>query len=262
MPGRRLDSSLTQAQTPATRGRHERMLTTRAVIVASLALAIASVLAPAVALATGGRGGAHSGPSMSTGGPPRGGGRGGPHGFRSAVPHAGISGKWPAHGLRPGPGGRPFPCCAGGSVWGGFPYYGSVWYAPPPTYYYPSTYDHPPTYYYASAPPLYTYPPAYAAPTVDAPRPTVVEYPHGRYELRGDGVTTPYTWVWIPTAPPPPPPPEEPAAPPADASGSEAPSPARPGPVYRWTDEQGVVHWTDRVDTVPVQHRTQALQPG
>ena len=51
-----------------------------------------------------------------------------------------------------------------------------------------------------------------AAPTV-----TVVHYPQGRYELRGDGVTVPYHWVWIPVqyyayhaAPPPP-------APPADA---------------------------------------------
>ena len=51
-----------------------------------------------------------------------------------------------------------------------------------------------------------------AAPTV-----TVVQYPHGRYELRGDGVRVPYHWAWIPiqyyayaAAPPPP-------APPADA---------------------------------------------
>src|SRR5712691_4887326 len=36
-----------------------------------------------------------------------------------------------------------------------------------------------------------------------APMPTVVQYPEGRYELRGDGVTTAYTWVWIPNPPPP-----------------------------------------------------------
>lgn len=46
--------------------------------------------------------------------------------------------------------------------------------------------------------------------------PTVVEYPHGRYELRGDGIRTAYQWVWIPKAPPPPPPP--PAAPPPPVS--------------------------------------------
>ena len=43
-----------------------------------------------------------------------------------------------------------------------------------------------------------------AAPTV-----TVVPYPNGRYELRGDGMTVPYYWAWVPAqlyiAPPPPP---------------------------------------------------------
>jgi hypothetical protein len=37
-----------------------------------------------------------------------------------------------------------------------------------------------------------------------APVPTVVQYPHGRHELRGDGVTVAYHWVWIPAIPPPP----------------------------------------------------------
>ena len=40
--------------------------------------------------------------------------------------------------------------------------------------------------------------------------PTVVQYAHGRYELHGDGILTPYQWVWVPHArplPPPPPPP-------------------------------------------------------
>jgi len=38
----------------------------------------------------------------------------------------------------------------------------------------------------------------------------VVNYQTGRYELYGDGVSTPYYWVWIPagaTLPAPPPPP-------------------------------------------------------
>ena len=26
----------------------------------------------------------------------------------------------------------------------------------------------------------------------------VVQYPHGRYELRGDGVSVPWAWVWVP----------------------------------------------------------------
>jgi hypothetical protein len=109
---------------------------------------------------------------------------------------------------------------------------------------------------------VYAYAPAYPAPTVYPPRQTVIEYSHGRYELRGDGVITPYSWVWIPNAPPPPLP-EEPASPPPDEPTSTAPrSPSPRTPVYRWTDEEGVVHWTDRLDTVPVQHRTGALQPS
>ncbi len=40
-----------------------------------------------------------------------------------------------------------------------------------------------------------------AAPAVSR----VVEYPHGRYLLRGDGVNTAYQWVWLPNPPPPPP---------------------------------------------------------
>ena len=61
--------------------------------------------------------------------------------------------------------------------------------APPPVYRTPA---------YASPPPVYG---AQAAPTSHA---TTVQYPHGRYELRGDGVQTAYQWVWIPNAPPPP----------------------------------------------------------
>lgn len=54
-------------------------------------------------------------------------------------------------------------------------------------------------YYEAPAPVVYAapaYPPAY---------PTVVQYPHGRYELRLHGQQ--YVWVWIPAVPLPPPPP-------------------------------------------------------
>lgn len=59
----------------------------------------------------------------------------------------------------------------------------------------------PPVVY--SAPVVYA--PAVAAP---APYPTVVQYPHGRYELQVVGGQ--YVWLWIPNvlpvAPPPPPP--------------------------------------------------------
>ncbi len=41
---------------------------------------------------------------------------------------------------------------------------------------------------------------AYAAPATASVwnGPRVVQYPHGRYELRGDGVTVAWAWVWIP----------------------------------------------------------------
>jgi len=62
---------------------------------------------------------------------------------------------------------------------------------------------------YATPPPVVVVKPAPPPP----PIPTVVQYPHGRYELRGDGTTIQYHWVWIPNPPPPPP-----AAPPPPSS--------------------------------------------
>jgi hypothetical protein len=108
-------------------------------------------------------------------------------------------------------------------------------------------------------------PVAVAVPEVPIPRPTMptlIEYPNGYYELRGDGITVPYRWVWIPK--PPPPPPFE--TPPAVAPPSEAPAPARVAeerprkrsPIYRWTDERGVTTFTDQLDNVPEPYRDQA----
>ena len=58
-------------------------------------------------------------------------------------------------------------------------------------------------------PPVYTAPPIYvpvvgplasnSMPAAPA-RPSVIEYPEGRYEFRGDGVSTPYHWVCIRTS--------------------------------------------------------------
>jgi hypothetical protein len=54
-------------------------------------------------------------------------------------------------------------------------------------------------------------PPTTTTVVVTAPtNPRVLNYPSGRYELYGDGMNTPYYWVWIPagaTLPAPPPPP-------------------------------------------------------
>lgn len=123
----------------------------------------------------------------------------------------------------------------------------------------PLLYD---TSVYAPAP-GYTAPPVYvsvvvpvvtsAVPAAPA-RPSVIEFPEGRYELRGDGVSTPYNWVWIPN--PPAAPPTSTSPPTAPSSGD--PSSMRRSQLYRWVDDQGVMHLTDNADTVPEQFRKQA----
>jgi len=119
--------------------------------------------------------------------------------------------------------------------------------------------------------PVYTPPPLYAPPVYYAPPPAyppsmprVVEFPTGRYELRGDGVTSPYGWVWVPNPPAAPPPPPAPAAPPAEAPGAGASrrAPAQPAVIYRWTDEDGVTTWTDSLEKVPARFRAEAGQPA
>jgi Domain of unknown function (DUF4124) len=223
----------------------------------SLGLTVGATLAPAVALGGGGHGGRAGG---MVGGPSAGSqGRGFQsqhggqhHGFKH---HHGSH----HHHFKHHSGFRPFLPSGVVTVWAPPPYVGG------------------PAYY---APPAH-YPPVQVLP---APPPTakVIRYPHGRYELRGDGVTAPYTWVWIPTPPappsppapaaaptPPPPPVEPPRERPPSGKGSPTPahrvklylgtgSPPQSIPLYRWTDEQGVVHWTDRPDAVPLRYRTQA----
>ncbi len=98
-----------------------------------------------------------------------------------------------------------------------------------------------------------------AAPAVEPlpPLPSVVEHPTGRYELRGDGMTTPYTWVWIPNPPPGPPAP-------TPFSG-ELPAwsvPASRSAVYQWTDDEGTTSWTNRLESIPAAHRSRARGPG
>jgi hypothetical protein len=89
-------------------------------------------------------------------------------------------------------------------------------------------------------------------PPSGTPTQSVIQYPNGRYELRGDGWTSPYTWAWIPHAPPPPPaaPPVTPPVTTRQSSGSED--------FYSFVDDQGVLHWTDRWDSIPDKYRSNA----
>ena len=72
-----------------------------------------------------------------------------------------------------------------------------------------------PVYVLAPQPVVYAPPPPQVVVVQPAPSPTVVQYPHGRYELRSNGYQ--YFWVWIPN--PPPPPQAVPPAPPAPPVG-------------------------------------------
>jgi hypothetical protein len=62
----------------------------------------------------------------------------------------------------------------------------------------PPAYSAPPMIYGGPSP--YAYYGAASVPPPPPPAPRVVEFPTGRYELRGDGVYSPYSWVWIPNA--------------------------------------------------------------
>jgi hypothetical protein len=140
--------------------------------------------------------------------------------------------------------------------------FGVVATAPVVVYSSPAVVYAPPPIVYAPPPVAYSSPPSALAPP---PMPTVIQYAHGRYELRGDGVTTPYTWVWIPNPPPPPlppsAPPEQPQGTPPATPQSAPGAPGGRGQIYSWVDEQGVTRWTNAQDSVPEPYRAQAKQP-
>jgi uncharacterized protein DUF4124 len=147
------------------------------------------------------------------------------------------------------------------------PYWGLGVYAPPLSYGSYLSYAPAPVY---EAPPVYEPPPVYSQPgwsgiSIESgppPMPSVIVYPNGQYELRGDGFTSPYRWVWVPN-----PPPAPPSAPPVDLPVPGAPPPPDPpasqrSRLYRWVDEQGVVHYTQGRDAVPEQYRAQLKLAG
>jgi hypothetical protein len=198
----------------------------------SLVVLLWAAAIPAPAEADGRRGGGGFHPSRGSGGRHQHDGHHG-HQRRGGIPHRHF-----------------FPAFVSPSVVVTSP----VLVAPGPFYAAPPIYAAPPVYYAPA--------PAYAAPPAVAPSPVprVVEFPTGRYELRGDGVTSPYVWVWIPNPPAAPPPPPAPAAPPAEAPdpGASRRAPAQAVAVYRWTDEDGVTTWTDSLEKVPARFRPQA----
>ena len=253
-------------------------------VVAILLILMASTAIAPIAEAFGGRGGRGGGGGF--------GGRssgfrqpGFNHGFKGSPLGSGYNRSFPGlDTLNPGFNGfsgfngfnRGFKGNAG---FGFFAPWGSttVYYGPgydgggpanyPVTYYAPQFYA--PAY---PAPAAYPAPPAYGPPAggtislTPAP-PSVVSFPTGRYELRGDGVAAPYQWVWVPNALSlPPVPPAPPTAPPADPTPSaqrppaDSP-PARGSQLYRWIDDQGTVHWTNRAEAVPSKYRKQATYP-
>ncbi len=126
-----------------------------------------------------------------------------------------------------------------------------------------SLYD-PPAPPAAYATPVVAYPPPVVMPPPPPAAPRVVEYPNGRYELHGDGLTSPYVWVWIPKpAPEPPPPPPPPdarstPAPPSRPARSADASSRHPSELYCFADDQGTVTWTDRLAKIPERYRSRA----
>lgn len=135
--------------------------------------------------------------------------------------------------------------------------YGSPVYPDASSYY---GYDSAPASSYA---PTYAWTPSSSVAVAPPPMPTVVEHETGRYELRGDGTTAPYRWVWIPNPPATPPVPAPPAA-----VTAQPPPPPRDEPqprrstLYRWTDRDGVVHLTDNASSVPPEYRAKAGAPS
>jgi hypothetical protein len=230
-----------------------RCLVSVARISAAVALVLMTSLAlgPSDALADRFRGGGSRPTIKSYGGP-----RGAP----------GSMGAFRRHGLAPRHGfNRPFhkPFFR--------PFIPTVIYTTPYSYFgYPGYYAggsySPPAYYEGSSTYNVFYPPqagfsppaSYMPPPPATPR--VVEFPTGRYELEGDGVSTPYVWVWVPNPPASPPPP----APPSGVAKPQSdPVPERaPSTLYRWTDSDGVTHWTNRPAAVPSQYRPGAKQAG
>jgi hypothetical protein len=151
--------------------------------------------------------------------------------------------------VKPHPGNRPPFHHHGFRGQSFIPYWGYGVYAQPVTYV---------TYVPYEPAPLYEPAPAYSPPSMELglpPMPSVIPYPDGRYVLMGDGINSAYRWVWIPNPP---------SAPPEKSPAPIAPGPAasRGEALYRWVDDQEVVHYTQGWDAVPERYRSQVKLAG
>jgi hypothetical protein len=171
-------------------------------------------------------------------------------------------------------------CCTNGVFVSGFAF-GSF---PAPVYY-----GYPASSYPLYLDPIYSYSPSIQSLTpqldISASIPREVCFISGCYRLQGDGVNVAFQWIWVPSPPPPPSvipypngryelrgpsrwewvpnpsagPPPAPTAPPAALRTPEpgAAAVSQSG-LYRWTDDNGVTHWTQGVDAVPERYRPKA----
>jgi hypothetical protein len=235
-------------------------------VVATSALLVAVLLAPSAAQAQRGGGGRGSGGGGNGAAMGRGAANGRPAVTQQAPGRQWSGNQW-SHNHnhfvgRPffKPFVRPFfPYAVAPSVVYAAPYYYAPPYYqdyPPPAYYNPpQTYYAPPApTYYDPAPATYYSPPPPSGTVSVAPAPpdNVIQYSHGRYELRG-----PSRWEWVPNSST-----DVSLTPAAATPSSKKGEPSSPGVtfrgLFRWTDENGVTHWTQGLDAVPEQYRPKA----
>ena len=220
----------------------------------------------------------------------RGGFSGTRSGFAAGSWHGGNSwngwhgGSW--NGWKGGHGGKHFHrCCINGAFFTGF-VFGSF---PAPFYVAPWPWDwdwNVPAYPSQYGQSLDVSPPAVppaAQLDIAATIPREACYVTGCYKLQGDGVGTPFQWIWVPAPPPPPtvipypsgryelrgpsrwewvPNPSgsslAPSLVPSSSRSESGPASLPNRGLVRWTDDQGVTHWTQGLDAVPERYRPKA----
>ena len=228
------------------------MMRSRIPVGMALVLVAAALVLPATVSADGRRGGGGRGSVGASAG--RSGGFVGRPGFNNGFNNHGFNN----HGFNQGFNHHRFNSNSVIFVGPSPFWYSSSLYSSPPVVYAPPPVYIAPQFVYQTPPPAAYYPSAPSAP----PGPRVVEFPTGHYELRGDGVATPYSWVWVPNPPSAPPgAPPVPAAPDAPPVGPSS-RPAAPAPsktIYRFTDDNGVIVLTDDINRVPDRYRIQLV---